>query len=67
MGTDDGAAHPDSKGVEKEMSWRVDFGVENQDAAVDGQCGWIANVADAVDRGLAGQGEDDAGSEESMS
>lgn len=37
-----------SKDVEKEMSWRVD-----QDWAVDGQCFWIANVADAVDRGLA--------------
>ena len=64
METDDGAVHPDSKGVEKGMSLRVDFGVENRDAAVDGQCGWIANVADAVDQGLAGQGEDDAGSEE---
>ena len=62
MGTGDGAVHPDSKGVEKGMSWRVDFGVENLDAAVDGQCVWIANVADAVNQGLAGQGEDDAGS-----
>ena len=64
MGTGGGAAHPGSKGVEKGMSWRVDFGVENRDAAADGQCVWIANVADAVDQGLAGQGEDDAGSKE---
>ena len=49
MGTGGGAVYPDSKGVEKGMSWRVDFGVENRDAAADGQCVWIANVADAVD------------------
>ena len=36
----------------------------NPDAAVDGLCLWTVNVADAVDQGLAGRGEDDASSKE---
>ena len=37
MATGDEAVHPGLKGVEKGMSWRVGFGVESRDAAVDGQ------------------------------
>lgn len=51
-----------SKSVEREMSWRVDSGVGSRDAAVDEQCLWIANVADAGGQSLAGREEDDAGS-----
>lgn len=50
------------KSAEKGMSLRVDSGVGNRDAAVDEQCLWVANVADAGDQGLAGQEEDDASS-----
>ena len=60
MGTDAGVAGRDSKSVERGMSWRVDSGVGSRDAVVDEQCLWIANVADAVDQGLAGWEEDDA-------
>ena len=64
MGTGDGAVRPGLKGVEKGMSWRVDSGVGIRDAAVDEQCLWVANVVNAVDQGLAGWAEDDAGSKE---
>ena len=63
MWLDDGAVDPGSKGVEKGMNWRVGSDVGSRDAAVDEQRLWIANVADAVGRGLAGQDEDDAGSQ----
>lgn len=62
METGAGVVDRGSKSVEREMSWRVDFGVESRDAAVDEQCLWIVNVAGAVDQGLAGPEEDDAGS-----
>lgn len=64
MGTGAGVVGRGSKGVEREMNWRVDYGVGSWDAAVDEQCLWIANVADAVDQGLAGQEADDAGCRE---
>lgn len=41
------------------MSLRVDSGAGSRDAAVDGQCLWVANVANAVNLGLAGPEEDD--------
>ena len=61
MWIDGGAVDPGSRGVEKGMNWRVDSDAGSRDAAVDEQRLWIANVADAVGRGLAGQEEDDAG------
>lgn len=62
MGTDAGAVDRGSKSVERGMSWRVDSGVGSRDAAVDEQCLWVADVANAVDQGLAGPEEGDAGS-----
>ena len=53
-----------SKSGERGMSLRVDSGAGNPDAAVDGQCLWVANVANAVNLGLAGPEEDDAGNME---
>lgn len=62
MGTGVGVVGRGSKSVERGMSQRVDSGVESQDVAVDEQCLWIANVADAADQALAGREEDDASS-----
>ena len=56
-----------SKSAEREMSLRVDSGAGSRDAAVDGQYLWVANVANAVNLGLAGPEEDDAGSMEKTS
>ena len=61
MGTGAGVVGRGSKSVERETSLRVDSGVGSQDGAVE-QYLWIANVADAVERALAGREEDDAGS-----
>ena len=63
MWIDDGAVDPDWKGVEKGMNWRVGSDAGSRDATVDEQRLRIANVADAVGQGLAGQEEDDAGSQ----
>lgn len=49
-----------SKSAERGMSLGVDSDVGSRDATVDEQFSSIANVADAVNQGLAGR-EDDAG------
>ena len=63
MWIEDGAVDRDLKGVEKGMNWRVGSDAGSRDAAVDEQRLRIANVADAVGQGLAGQEADDAGSQ----
>lgn len=63
-GTDAGVVDRDSRSAERGMSLRVDSGVGSRDAPVDGQCLWVANVANAVNLGLAGPEEDDAGTME---